>query len=109
MTAPEARSAASVDAALVARFKEALERLWPEAGKLGLAISGGPDSMAMLLLAQAAIPSRFEVATVDHGLRAGSDEECATVARLCTEQGIPCEVLPVTVRAGNLQAEARAA
>ncbi len=59
----------AIDTGLVARFKEALDRLNPDGGKIGLAVSGGPDSMAMLLLAQEAIPGGFEVATVDHGLR----------------------------------------
>ena len=81
MTATGARSpAAEPPAELVARFKAALERLWPEGGKLGLAVSGGPDSLAMMLLAEAAIPERFEVATVDHGLRPDSANECAMVA-----------------------------
>ncbi len=106
MTAPATRSAAP-DEALVARFKEALERLWPEGGKLGLAVSGGPDSLAMLLLAEAAIQGQFEVATVDHGLRAESAGECAMVARLCAERGNPCEVLDLTLGPGNRQARAR--
>jgi tRNA(Ile)-lysidine synthase len=63
--------------------------------------------MAMLLLAQAAIPRRFEVATVDHGLRAEAAQECAMVAQVCRERGIACAVLNVTVPSGNLQAEAR--
>ena len=59
MTATGARSpAAEPPPELVARFKAALERLWPEGGKLGLAVSGGPDSLAMMLLAEAAIPER---------------------------------------------------
>jgi tRNA(Ile)-lysidine synthase len=61
----------------------------------------------MLLLAQAAIPRRFEVATVDHGLRPEAANECAMVARVCAERGIPCEVLKVKVSPGNLQARAR--
>ena len=110
MPAPGARSpAAEPPLELVARFKEALDRLWPEGGKLGLAVSGGPDSMAMLLLAEAAIPGQFEVATVDHGLRPESADECEMVARICADRGIPCEVLPVEVGSGNLQAMARAA
>lgn len=111
MTATGARSAAAErpPEALVARFREALARLWPEGGKLGLAVSGGPDSLAMLLLAVAVIPERFEVATVDHGLRPDAARECAMVASVCAERGIPCEVLRVKVLGGNLQAEARAA
>jgi tRNA(Ile)-lysidine synthase len=63
----------------------------------------------MLLLAEAAMPGRYEVATVDHGLRPESADECAMVARTCADRGVPCEVLPVHVAAGNVQAEARAA
>lgn len=111
MTATGARSPVGAEPPpeLVARFKEALERLWPEGGKLGLAVSGGPDSLAMLLLAEVAIPGRFEVATVDHGLRPEAADECAMVARVCAERGIPCEVLHVEVGAGNLQSKAREA
>ena len=108
MTATGARSPAADDE-LVKRFRAELERLWPEGGRLGLAVSGGPDSLAMLLLAEAAIPGRFEVATVDHGLRPESAAECAMVARICVERDVPCEILRVQVAAGNVQAEARAA
>jgi tRNA(Ile)-lysidine synthase len=76
-------------------------------GRLGLAVSGGPDSLALLLLAAAAL--RIEAATVDHGLRPESADEAATVARLCGELGVPHAVLHVNLSAGNLQAEARAA
>jgi tRNA(Ile)-lysidine synthase len=55
------------------------------------------------------MPGRYEVATVDHGLRPESADECAMVARTCADRGVPCEVLPVHVAAGNVQAEARAA
>lgn len=99
----------AIDPELVGRFTAALERLNPEGGKLGLAVSGGPDSMAMLLLAHEAIPGLFEVATVDHGLRPEAADECALVAAACAERGVPCEVLTVTVGEGNVQARAREA
>jgi tRNA(Ile)-lysidine synthase len=64
----------------------------------------------MLLLAEAAIPGRFEVATVDHGLRPESIAECAFVESICRERGVPCAVLSVSVDDdGNLQANARKA
>lgn len=63
----------------------------------------------MLLLAHAAIPGGFEVATVNHGLRAASAGECRMVHGLCAQLAIPCNVLAVEVVAGNLQANARAA
>ncbi len=97
----------AIDPALVARFRQALDRLNPDGGKIGLAVSGGPDSMAMLLLALEAIPGGFEVATVDHGLRPEAKEECALVVAACEARGVPCEVLTVQVGEGNLQQEAR--
>ncbi|MEN7538649.1 tRNA lysidine(34) synthetase TilS [Aurantiacibacter flavus] len=92
---------------LVARFREALARLNPDDRRIGLAVSGGPDSMAMLLLAHAAIPGRFAVATVDHGLRPEAADECALVQAACEARGIECAVLSVSVGEGNVQAEAR--
>jgi tRNA(Ile)-lysidine synthase len=62
----------------------------------------------MLLLAEAALPGRFEVATVDHGLRPEAAGECAMVAEVCARRGVPCEVLRVEVPGGNVQAGARA-
>lgn len=111
MTAPGARSPAAEapPEALVTRFQHQLERLWPEGGKLGLAVSGGPDSLALLLLAEAAIPGQFEVATVDHGLRPASAEECAMVQAVCNARAIACSILTVSVGSGNVQAQARAA
>ena len=62
-------------------FLRALEQLVPE-GRLGLAVSGGPDSLALLLLAAAARPDAVEAATVDHGLRPESAREAALVAEV---------------------------
>jgi len=76
---------------------------------LGLAVSGGPDSLALLLLAQAARPDRIEAATVDHGLRAASADEAALVGHICAALGVPHRVLSVAVSPGNLQSEARTA
>ena len=104
---PAASEAVTSDEA--ARFSEQLARLWPEGGRLGLAVSGGPDSLALLLLAHAAIPGKFSVATVDHGLRPEAAGECALVERVCAQRGIPCAVLAVETGAGNLQAAAREA
>lgn len=98
---------------LVERFGKAVIALWPDAGravgKLGLAVSGGPDSTALLLLGAAALPGRVEAATVDHGLRAESAAEAVAVDRLCARLGVPHETLRVKVGAGNVQAEARLA
>ena len=72
-------------------------------------MSGGPDSLALLLLAHAALPGRVEAATVDHGLRSQSAAEAEAVAAICADLGVSHSVLSVTLAPGNLQAEARAA
>ncbi len=98
---------------LTARFAEALQALWPgyrnDQVRLGLAVSGGPDSLAMLLLAHRALPGRLAAATVDHGLRAANADEAAMVGAICASMGVSHTVLPVTLAEGNVQAEARAA
>lgn len=98
--------------ASAARFAADLVRLWPEAergGSLGLAVSGGPDSLALLLLAQDALPGRIAVASVDHGLRHEAAAEVALVGRIAGERGIPFAPLAVRLAPGNTQAQARAA
>ena len=77
--------------------------------RLGVAVSGGADSLALLLLAHAAIPGRVWAATVDHGLRPEARDEAAFVARVCTGLGVPHAILTVNVAPGNVQANARAA
>lgn len=72
-------------------------------------MSGGPDSLALLLLAQAAFPGEVAAATVDHRLRPEGAAEAAMVAEVCAGLGIPHTILPVTVEPGNVQAAARAA
>lgn len=77
---------------------------------MGLAVSGGPDSLALLLLAARARPGAVRAATVDHGLRAESADEAALVAACCAELGVPHEILQVGVAPGaSLQGQARAA
>lgn len=72
-------------------------------------MSGGPDSLALLLLAHGAFPGQIEAATVDHGLRPESATEAKTVAGICAELGVAHEILNVEVGPGNIQSEARAA
>ncbi|NBC37822.1 tRNA lysidine(34) synthetase TilS [Novosphingobium sp. FSY-8] len=76
---------------------------------MGVAVSGGPDSLALLLMAAQARPGAVRAATVDHGLRADSAAEAAMVADLCARIGVPHATLTITVADGNMQAEARAA
>lgn len=92
------------------RFTADLHRLTGGAGRLGIAVSGGPDSMALLLLAHLALPGRVEAATVDHGLRPESAREAAMVASWCVGHDIPHATLrPATPIVGSLQSAARAA
>ena len=98
--------------ALLARFARDLEALTgAPAPRLGLAVSGGPDSLALLRLAAHACSGRVEAATVDHGLRPESSAEAAHVARVCADLGVPHQTLPVQVVpvGEGLQAAARAA
>ncbi len=84
---------------------------------VALAVSGGPDSIALLILAarwrssRAGVP-RLTVLTVDHGLRPESKAEARLVARLAESFGLPQAVLDWAhdeVRRGALQEAARAA
>jgi tRNA(Ile)-lysidine synthase len=60
---------------------------------LGLAVSGGPDSLALLLLAAAARPGKVEAATVDHRLRPEAAAEAKVVANVCASLGVPHQIL----------------
>ena len=84
-----------------AAFADAWNRLWPEAGRVGLAVSGGPDSLGLLLLAENALGAdRFAVATVDHGLRAESATEAAFVAKICAARRIAHHTLTLAMQPG---------
>ncbi|HYJ29601.1 MAG TPA: tRNA lysidine(34) synthetase TilS [Allosphingosinicella sp.] len=93
------------------RFRRDLEALTgAPSARLGVAVSGGPDSLALLLLAEAACPGRVEAATVDHRLRPEAAEEARFVASVCADLGVPHSILadPDTLlAAANAQAQAR--
>lgn len=84
-------------AALVARFRDDVARLLGDTGgrPIALAVSGGPDSMAMLALAVAAFPGAVVAATVDHGLRVQSADEATMVATCCARLRVPHMTLPI--------------
>lgn len=74
-----------------------------------LAVSGGADSLALLVLAARAGLDVVAV-HVDHGLRAGSAREAAVVAAAATAYGAAFEARSVTVSPGpDLEARARRA
>ena len=95
----------------LARLDAALRQIAP--GPLGLAVSGGGDSMA-LLVASAKLSIEcgwnLRVATVNHGLRPEALDEALMVARICADLGLSHQILtwsqkgPVT---GNLMDQAR--
>ncbi|MEQ9143517.1 MAG: tRNA lysidine(34) synthetase TilS [Parvibaculaceae bacterium] len=101
------------------QFDKAIRPLFPSA-RLGLAVSGGADSVALMLLAARwrawleekgkRAPS-LTVLTVDHGLRTEAAREAKQVARWAKALGLPHKTLrwEGAKPAANLQAEARAA
>lgn len=60
---------------------------------VGLAVSGGPDSLALMLLAQRLGPEKFVVYTVDHGLRPEAAGEAAMVLREADRLGFRARAL----------------
>lgn len=96
---------------LAGRFRSDLEAFVPAPERLGIAVSGGADSLALLLLASAAFSGRVSAATVDHGLRAENAEEAEYVALICAALRVPHAILTVSVAEGGegVQGEARRA
>jgi tRNA(Ile)-lysidine synthase len=76
---------------------------------LACAVSGGPDSLALLVLAVSA-GCQVTAFHVDHGLRSGSAREVEVVAAAAAVVGAACESRQVLVSPGpNLEARARSA
>ncbi len=97
---------------LITKLRARLPERLPE--RLGIAVSGGGDSVALMhLLHRIASDEGVELfaATVDHGLRAESADEARTVAKQAAALGIPHDTLRWQGwdGAGNLQDQARQA
>src|SRR4051794_14077336 len=75
------------------RFHRDLDPLIAPGVRIGVAVSGGPDSLALLLLAAAARPGQVEAATVDHALRSESRSEAEMVAKVCERLRVPHTIL----------------
>lgn len=92
------------------RLTGVVQAALPAGEEIGVAVSGGGDSIALLHLALRA-GFRVQAVTVDHALRAESGAEASGVADLCATLGVRHAVLrwehgPV---AGNLMDAARRA
>jgi tRNA(Ile)-lysidine synthase len=101
---------------LAEEFAAAMTALGPfERGtRIAVAVSGGADSMALLLLAQewaAARHGHIAALTVDHGLRPESADEAKRVAQWAAELDVAHRTLCWTgdKPTGDIQAAARAA
>jgi tRNA(Ile)-lysidine synthase len=97
------------------RALDAFDILAGQSDAIAVAVSGGSDSTALLVLAAdwaRANGKRIAAATVDHGLRPEAKEEAAGVARLCAAVGVTHAILhwkrPAKLRPVG-QAEARRA
>ena len=99
----------------VASFVRALDLLLGRplalAESFAVAVSGGPDSLALLALAHAALGDRVHAVTVDHQLRPTSGDDVLHAAAAAAALGVPHVTLVWTgaKSLANLQATARAA
>lgn len=96
--------------ALVRHANLEFDRLAGDLPALGIALSGGGDSTALMHLARLWGGARLQAATVDHGLRAGSAAEAHQAGLAAGALGIPHETLHWHREGGgNLMAAAREA
>ena len=90
-------------APIIAALTDGATRLGiPDAVPIVLAVSGGPDSTALLHGAARLVPAHgwhLTVAHFDHALRPGSADEAAAVAAAAVRLGLPVEVRRTSVRA----------
>ncbi len=81
---------------LLRRFRESVlrERLFAPGDRLLVAVSGGPDSVALLLLLRDLVPEldlSLRIAHLDHGLRgAAARRDALWVKGLASRLGLPC-------------------
>ena len=106
------------DAATAISVRETAELFasFPNSGRVILAVSGGADSTALLVLAQRWRQRRTRgpeliAATVDHGLRPGSGSEAKAVGALARRLGVQHKILSWrgTKPKTGIEATARAA
>lgn len=106
MSPPDGR--AGLEAAFARHL--ATLRLAPGAGLV--AVSGGPDSLALLHLlvrCRGAHPLDLRVAHVDHGIHPDSAQVAARVAAIAEGLGVSCDIGRLGLGAGASETEARVA
>jgi tRNA(Ile)-lysidine synthase len=93
-------------------FATAMAGFGPAPGRVAVAVSGGPHSLALALLTghwAAEHGVALTALVAEHGLRRESAEEAAGVAAMLAGQGITTRVIPLGLRGGaSIQARARA-
>ena len=75
--------------------------------KIAVAVSGGPDSMALLLMLKN--HPNIVALTVDHGLRSESKDEAHNVSLFCASLNIPHHILTWKPEGVKTQDESRTA
>lgn len=111
---PSVTSLAASRWPLLALFIDALQTIshFETSPTLAIAVSGGADSMGLLLLAHAwekQNKGRVVALTVDHGLRKESAAEAKQVGRWCKTRGIDHRILKPKRKIAPTQASAREA
>jgi tRNA(Ile)-lysidine synthase len=99
---------------LLSRLRNHLTRtpLFPVPGTVVVAVSGGPDSVALLDLLQQLAPEfglALVVAHADHGIHAESGAVAAAVRQLAERWALPCEVGELALGPGATETIARRA
>src|SRR5215207_9148029 len=89
---PQAVALASSHPVELAVLQAMQRALLPEQGPYVCAVSGGQDSVALLLAMQQCAPEGAQVIAihVDHGLRESSEPDARFVQRVCRKLGVSC-------------------
>jgi tRNA(Ile)-lysidine synthase len=72
-----------------AKFKQFIAEYLNKGERVVIGVSAGPDSMALLRLAEKFLVGQFVVAHVNHGLRKESEKEEEYLAHYCAKNGLP--------------------
>jgi tRNA(Ile)-lysidine synthase len=102
--------AAPLLSALRAWSGRCLARTPTPAKPVAVALSGGADSVALLLTAHAVWPGAVVAFHVNHGLQSAASQFMAVCETLCADLGVPLQVLSVKVLdepGASLEAQAR--